>query len=78
MRTTSCPAGSSASRRPSLNWSKPQGAWESWAELDEAAHCYTQQLAARIMDNGVFIGGDGQNFYRLHRYAEKHYVRTMR
>lgn len=61
-----------------LNWRKQQGDWGSRAELDEAAHRYTQQLAERIMDNGIFIGGDEQNFYRLHRYAEKHYSWAMR
>lgn len=54
-----------------LNWRKQQGTWGSRAELDEAAHRYTQRLAEEIMENGIFIGGDEQNFYRLHRYAEK-------
>lgn len=57
-----------------LNWRKQQGAWGSRAELDEAAHQYAQRLAEGIMENGIFIGGDEQNFYRLHRYAEKHYA----
>lgn len=26
------------------------------------------------MDNGIFIGGDEQNSYRLHRYAEEKYA----
>ncbi|EDQ9921652.1 hypothetical protein S678_004425 [Salmonella enterica subsp. enterica] len=26
------------------------------------------------MDNGIFIGGDEQNSYRLYDYAEKHYA----
>lgn len=30
------------------------------------------------MDNGIFIGGDEQNSYRLHRYAEKKYAWAMR
>ncbi|EDJ8221209.1 hypothetical protein CGY26_25065, partial [Salmonella enterica] len=47
-----------------LNWRKQQGAWGSRAELDEAAHRYTQRLAEGIMENGIFIGGDEQNFYR--------------
>lgn len=38
----------------------------------------TQQLAERITDNGIFIGGDEQNFYRLKRYTEKHYARDKR
>ena len=61
-----------------LNWRKQQGSWGSRAELDEAAHRYTQRLAEGVMDNGIFIGGDEQNFYRLHRYAEKHYSWAMR
>lgn len=61
-----------------LNWRKQQGAWGSRAELDEAAHRYTQQLAEGIMDNGIFIGGDEQNSYRLYNYAEKHYAWAMR
>jgi hypothetical protein len=61
-----------------LNWRKQQGAWGSRAELDEAAHRYTQRLAEGIMENGIFIGGDEQNFYRLHNYAEKHYSWAMR
>ncbi|EBI1835554.1 hypothetical protein FK088_25375 [Salmonella enterica] len=61
-----------------LNWRKQQGAWGSRAELDEAAHRYTQRLAEGIMENGIFIGGDEQNFYRLHRYAEKKYAWAMR
>ncbi|ENL9264133.1 hypothetical protein AB6K26_004574 [Salmonella enterica] len=61
-----------------LNWRKQQGAWGSRAELDEAAHRYTQRLAEEIMENGIFIGGDEQNFYRLHRYAEKKYPWAMR
>lgn len=61
-----------------LNWRKQQGAWGSRAELDEAAHRYTQRLAEGIMENGIFIGGDEQNFYRLHSYAEKHYAWAMR
>ncbi|HAF2715626.1 TPA: hypothetical protein G8M05_004973 [Salmonella enterica] len=61
-----------------LNWRKQQGAWGSPAELDEAAHRYTQRLAEGIMENGIFIGGDEQNFYRLHRYAEKKYAWAMR
>ena len=61
-----------------LNWRKQQGAWGSRAELDEAAHRYTQQLAEGIMDNGIFIGGDEQNSYRLYDYAEKHYAWAMR
>lgn len=40
------------------------------AELDEAAHRYTQRLAEGIMDNGICIGGDEQNSYRLYDYAE--------
>lgn len=42
-----------------LNWRKQQGARGSRAELDE--NRYTQQLAERIMNNGIFIGGDEQN-----------------
>ncbi|EBK7142948.1 hypothetical protein DSD94_17860 [Salmonella enterica] len=61
-----------------LNWRKQQGAWGSRAELDEAAHRYTQRLAEGIMDNGIFIGGDEQNSYRLYNYAEKHYAWAMR
>lgn len=61
-----------------LNWRKPLGAWGSRAELDEAAHRYTQRLAEGIMDNGIFIGGDEQNSYRLYDYAEKHYAWAMR
>ncbi|EHC9819287.1 hypothetical protein JYZ60_003681 [Salmonella enterica subsp. enterica serovar Newport] len=61
-----------------LNWRKQQGTWGSRAELDEAAHRYTQRLAEEIMENGIFIGGDEQNFYRLHRYAEKKYAWAMR
>lgn len=61
-----------------LNWRKQQGAWGSRAEPDEAAHRYTQRLAEGIMENGIFIGGDEQNFYRLHRYAEKKYAWAMR
>ncbi|EJD9019498.1 hypothetical protein M2792_005106 [Salmonella enterica subsp. enterica serovar Newport] len=61
-----------------LNWRKQQGAWGSRAELDEAAHRYTQRLAEGIMESGIFIGGDEQNFYRLHRYAEKKYAWAMR
>lgn len=61
-----------------LNWRKQQGAWGSRAELDEAAHRYTQRLAEGIMENGIFIGDDEQNFYRLHRYAEKKYAWAMR
>ncbi|ECC8259759.1 hypothetical protein DFU17_22185 [Salmonella enterica] len=61
-----------------LNWRKQQGAWGSRAELDEAAHRYTQRLAEGIMDNGIFIGGDEQNSYRLYDYAEKHYAWAMR
>ncbi|EDY5736478.1 hypothetical protein J4198_005354 [Salmonella enterica] len=61
-----------------LNWRKQQGAWGSRAVLDEAAHRYTQRLAEGIMENGIFIGGDEQNFYRLHRYAEKKYAWAMR
>lgn len=61
-----------------LNWRKLQGQWGSRAEMDEASHRYTQRLAEGIMDNGIFIGGDEQNFYRLHRYAEKHYAWAMR
>jgi hypothetical protein len=61
-----------------LNWRKQQGAWGGRAELDEAAHQYTQRLTEGIMDNGIFIGGDEQNFYRLHLYAEKHYAWAMR
>ena len=34
--------------------------------------------AAGREDNGIFIGGDEQNFYRLHSYAEKHYSWAMR
>lgn len=40
-----------------LNLRKQQGPWGRWAELDEAAHRYTQLLAEGIMDNGIFIGG---------------------
>ncbi|KAF1366202.1 hypothetical protein [Yokenella regensburgei] len=61
-----------------LNWRKQQGAWGSRTELDEAAHRYTQRLAEGIMDNGIFIGGDEQNSYRLYDYAEKHYAWAMR
>ncbi|EBR5103372.1 hypothetical protein B2O45_25055 [Salmonella enterica] len=61
-----------------LNWRKQQGAWGSRAEPDEAAYRYTQRLAEGIMENGIFIGGDEQNFYRLHRYAEKKYAWAMR
>lgn len=61
-----------------LKWRKQQGTWGSRAELDEAAHRYTQRLAEGIMENGIFIGGDEQNFYRLHHYAEKHYAWAMR
>lgn len=61
-----------------LNWRKQQGAWGSRAELDEASHGYTQRLAEGIMENGIFIGGDEKNFYRLHSYAEKHYAWAMR
>ncbi|EDT8279609.1 hypothetical protein GZ08_004257 [Salmonella enterica subsp. enterica serovar Javiana] len=61
-----------------LNWRKQQGAWGNRAELYEAAHRYTQQLAEGIMDNGIFIGGDEQNSYRLYDYAEKHYAWAMR
>lgn len=61
-----------------LNWRKQQGAWGSRAELDEAAHRYTQRLAEGIMDSGIFIGGDEQNSYRLYDYAEKHYAWAMR
>ncbi|HGU9533043.1 TPA: hypothetical protein ACNBTF_003896 [Escherichia coli] len=61
-----------------LNWRKQQGAWGSRAELDEASHRYTQRLAEGIMDNGIFIGGDEQNSYRLYNYAEKHYAWAMR
>ncbi|EDC2918756.1 hypothetical protein GAD60_21730 [Salmonella enterica] len=61
-----------------LNWRKQQGAWGSRAELDEAAHRYTQRLAEGIMNNGIFIGGDEQNSYRLYDYAEKHYAWAMR
>ena len=61
-----------------LNWRKQQGTWGSRAELDEAAHRYTQRLAEGIMDNGIFIGGDEQNSYRLYDYAEKHYAWAMR
>lgn len=61
-----------------LNWRKQQGAWGSRAELDEAAHRYTQRLSEGIMDNGIFIGGDEQNSYRLYNYAEKHYAWAMR
>jgi len=43
----------------------------------EALVRYTQRLAEGIMENGIFIGGDEQNFYRLHRYAEKHYSWDM-
>ncbi len=60
-----------------LNWRKQQGAWGSRAELDEASHLYTQRLAEGIMENGIFIGSDEQNFYRLHSYAEKHYAWAM-
>jgi len=38
-----------------LNWRKQQGTWGSRAELDEAAHRYTQRLAEGIMDNGIFL-----------------------
>lgn len=61
-----------------LNWRKQQGTWGSRAELDEAAHRYTQRLAEGIMDNGIYIGGDEQNSYRLYDYAEKHYAWAMR
>ncbi|STU33261.1 Uncharacterised protein [Klebsiella pneumoniae] len=61
-----------------LNWRKQQGTWGSRAALDEAAHRYTQRLAEGIMDNGIFIGGDEQNSYRLYDYAEKHYAWAMR
>ncbi len=61
-----------------LNWRKQQGGWGSRAEIDEAAHQYTQRVAEGIMENGIFIGGDEQNFYRLHRYAETHYSWAMR
>lgn len=61
-----------------LNWRKQQGTWGSRAELDEAAHRYTQRLAEGIMDNGIFIGGDERNSYRLYDYAEKHYAWAMR
>ena len=61
-----------------LNWRKQQGMWGSRAELDEAAHRYTQRLAEGIMDNGIFISGDEQNSYRLYDYAEKHYAWAMR
>ncbi|MBI0278631.1 hypothetical protein I6H07_23180 (plasmid) [Hafnia alvei] len=61
-----------------LNWRKQQGAWGRRAEQDEAAHRYTQQLAEGIMENGICIDGDEKHFYRLHRYAEKHYAWTMR
>lgn len=61
-----------------LSWRRQQGAWGSRAELDEAAHRYTQRLAEGIMDNGIFIGGDKQNSYRLYDYAEKHYAWAMR
>ena len=47
-------------------------------ELDEVSHRYTQQLAEGIMENGIFIGGGEQDFYRLHRYAEKHYAWAIR
>jgi hypothetical protein len=30
------------------------------------------------MDNGIYIGGDEQNSYRLYDYAEKHYAWAMR
>lgn len=61
-----------------LNWRKQQGAWGSKKELDEASHQYAQRLAEGVVDNDIFIGGDEQNFYRLHGYAEKHYRWAMR
>ncbi|EIW7889526.1 hypothetical protein MH280_004665 [Salmonella enterica] len=61
-----------------LNWRKQQGAWGSRAELDEESHQYAKRLAYSVLDNGIFIGGDEQNFYRLHRYAEKKYAWAMR
>ncbi|EAM5964802.1 hypothetical protein GFW03_15325 [Salmonella enterica] len=61
-----------------LNWRKQQGAWGSRAELDEAAHRYTQRLSEGIMDNDIFIGDDEQHSYRLYDYAEKHYAWAMR
>jgi len=61
-----------------LNWRKQQGQWGSRGELDEASHRYTQQLAEGIMENGIFIGAGEQDFYRLHRYAEKHYAWAIR
>lgn len=60
-----------------LNWRRQQGAWGSRAELDEAAHRYTQRLSEGIMDNGIFIGGDETSTYRLYDYAEKHYAWAM-
>lgn len=61
-----------------LNWRKQQGPWGSRTELDEESHQYAKRLAYSVLDNGIFIGGDEQNFYRLHRYAEKKYAWAMR
>ncbi|HCM1919020.1 TPA: hypothetical protein N3A33_005083 [Salmonella enterica subsp. salamae serovar 28:r:e,n,z15] len=60
-----------------LIWRKRHGEWGSRAELDEAAHRYSQRLTEGITENGIFIGGDEQNFCRLHHYAEKHYALAM-
>ncbi|WP_330451553.1 hypothetical protein [Pantoea agglomerans] len=37
-----------------LNWRKQQGAWGGRAELDEAAHRYTQRLAEALLNKSNF------------------------